>query len=228
MASLPANDNEPLPGSRKEAKEVGSKWYFTGKPCPHGHIVPRMTTNGACRTCAYERTAAYLADKWKTSEEWRIEKVRKERERRHKPGIIDFEREKGARRAREKRAKDPEYAEETRRRCRIYYAEVRKYDPVYKAKKVVHHRTRRARKIGSEGTHTLEDIAEQLKRQKYKCAECGVSVRKKGSRHVDHIMPLSLGGTNWPWNIQILCPTCNLSKGAKHPLEWAKTRGRLI
>ena len=39
----------------------------------------------------------------------------------------------------------------------------------------------------------------------------------KGKYHVDHRMPLSLGGSNYPDNLQLLCPTCNLSKSATHP-----------
>lgn len=226
MAPPPANSD--LPSTRSEAKETGSKWYFTGNPCPHGHVAPRMTTSGGCRTCAYARTAAYLSKKWEESSEWRIEKVAKERERRKRPENIEHEREKSARRAREKRLADPEYAEETRRRCRTYCAEVRKFDEVAKLKKITHHRTRRARKAGSEGHHTNDEISDLLAKQKYKCAECGVSVRKKGQRHVDHVMPLALGGSNWISNLQILCPTCNMSKGAKHPLDWAKSKGRLV
>lgn len=35
--------------------------------------------------------------------------------------------------------------------------------------------------------------------------------------HLDHIMPVSLGGTHTDDNVQLLCPPCNLRKGAKHP-----------
>jgi len=78
------------------------------------------------------------------------------------------------------------------------------------------------------GVHKPEDITEILKRQKFKCAECGVSVKDKKNRHVDHIMPLALGGSNWPTNLQILCPPCNLSKSAKHPIDFAQRKGRLL
>lgn len=43
--------------------------------------------------------------------------------------------------------------------------------------------------------------------------------------HMDHIIPLSLGGLNADENIQLLCPTCNMSKGSKHPDEWNALRG---
>jgi 5-methylcytosine-specific restriction endonuclease McrA len=40
--------------------------------------------------------------------------------------------------------------------------------------------------------------------------------------HLDHIMPLKLGGTNTDDNVQLLRAECNLKKGAKHPDEWKK------
>ena len=39
-----------LPTTREEAKKFGSKYYFTGQPCKHGHIAPRKT-KGACIEC---------------------------------------------------------------------------------------------------------------------------------------------------------------------------------
>ena len=43
-------DASTLPKSRAEAKATGSKYYFTGEPCKHGHIAPRKT-KGACVEC---------------------------------------------------------------------------------------------------------------------------------------------------------------------------------
>jgi len=40
--------------------------------------------------------------------------------------------------------------------------------------------------------------------------------------HIDHIMPLALGGTNTDDNVQLLRAECNLRKGAMHPDEWRK------
>jgi hypothetical protein len=44
-------DLAKLPATAKEAKESGAKYYFTGKACPQGHIVPRHTTSYGCVTC---------------------------------------------------------------------------------------------------------------------------------------------------------------------------------
>ena len=43
-------DTTNLPTTREEAKKSGSKYYFTGQPCKHGHIAPRKT-KGACTEC---------------------------------------------------------------------------------------------------------------------------------------------------------------------------------
>ena len=37
--------------SKEDAIEQGLIYYFTGKPCKHGHISERMVKGGSCRTC---------------------------------------------------------------------------------------------------------------------------------------------------------------------------------
>jgi len=93
-----------------------------------------------------------------------------------------------------------------------------------------HHRARRARKAGAEGSHTYSDINAILESQRGLCANCSVKLSMSGDDkyHVDHIQPLSKGGSNDKYNLQCLCPACNLSKGAKDPEAWAQERGKLI
>lgn len=85
---------------------------------------------------------------------------------------------------------------------------------------------RRARKKNVGGRHTGNQLKALLVTQKWKCANCRTSIRKK--RHVDHIQPIALGGSNDIKNIQLLCPRCNLAKRSKHPLVWARENGRLL
>ncbi|WP_281884191.1 HNH endonuclease [Paenibacillus sp. YYML68] len=57
-------------------------------------------------------------------------------------------------------------------------------------------------------------------RDKGRCQECGIDLTGLRSPfdqiHLDHIIPLDLGGTNDPTNFQLLCEKCNLFKGARH------------
>lgn len=86
--------------------------------------------------------------------------------------------------------------------------------------------TYRARKKNSEGRHTAEQIQSLLRLQKYQCVVCKKSIKNK--YHADHVMPLFLGGSNWIGNIQLLCPSCNHSKNAKHPIDFMQQRGFLL
>jgi 5-methylcytosine-specific restriction endonuclease McrA len=85
--------------------------------------------------------------------------------------------------------------------------------------------TRHVRKLQAEGTHAAADIQAQYERQKGRCYWCNVKVGN--TYDVDHIVPLSRGGTDWPENIVITCPSCNRSKGNKLPHEWVQG-GRLL
>lgn len=58
--------------------------------------------------------------------------------------------------------------------------------------------------------------------QKGLCACCGLPLGEK--YHLDHIMPLALGGTNTDDNVQLLRARCNISKGAKHPDDFMRMR----
>lgn len=85
-------------------------------------------------------------------------------------------------------------------------------------------RNRYARERGNGGTHTSADVSAQYKCQHGHCYWCGAKVawRKK---HVDHVTPVILGGSNGPENLVIACPPCNQSKSGKHPMDFA---GRLL
>ena len=85
---------------------------------------------------------------------------------------------------------------------------------------------RRAQKLQAGGTFTASDVTALRKLQQNKCAACQCCIEKR--YHVDHIEPLSRGGSNDKSNLQLLCPTCNLSKGARDPIAFMQSRGMLL
>lgn len=114
-----------------------------------------------------------------------------------------------------------------REKIAVRHADYRAANP---EKRAALDRNRRARVRSAEGKHTAADVRAIFTAQRGLCANCETKLFKSGKQimHIDHIMPLALGGSNWPSNLQCLCPACNLSKSAKHPAEWAKQQGRLI
>lgn len=60
------------------------------------------------------------------------------------------------------------------------------------------------------------------------CFDCGATVKRKPGHtaplfrmpvHVDHIVPVSRGGTSNVANLQATCGTCNMAKGADYGRE---------
>ena len=85
---------------------------------------------------------------------------------------------------------------------------------------------RRARKKANGGKLS-HDLSKALyARQKGRCACCKKLLGD--NYHLDHIVPLALGGANEDWNIQLLTATCNLNKGAKHPIDYIRSKGLLL
>ncbi len=65
-------NNNNLPKSAKEARASGSKYYFTQKPCKHGHVSKRLTKTSHCVVCA---SLKYHKRKQKLIEEFGEEKA---------------------------------------------------------------------------------------------------------------------------------------------------------
>lgn len=72
----------------------------------------------------------------------------------------------------------------------------------------------RIRKLEAEGSHTKTEW-ENLKRKYNNMCLCCKNFEPSIKLSEDHIVPLSLGGTDFISNIQPLCLTCNKIKGAK-------------
>lgn len=87
---------------------------------------------------------------------------------------------------------------------------------------------RRTRKTKAGGSFTVAEIEILYNKQRGKCAEPTCRKKLNHKYHRDHIIPVALGGSSNIHNIALLCESCNVKKGSKHPIEWAKLKGRLL
>jgi 5-methylcytosine-specific restriction endonuclease McrA len=103
---------------------------------------------------------------------------------------------------------------------------VDKWKSKNKGKVRVIRQNRRARIKACDGKLSFGLVDKLYKLQQGKCACCGVKL--DGKYHLDHIMPLALGGAHEDGNMQLLTPVCNLRKNAKHPIDYMQSKGFLI
>jgi 5-methylcytosine-specific restriction endonuclease McrA len=221
--------------SRAEAKALGLKRFFTGKPCKRGHVAERRVTNRACSVC---QAASYRED----SRRRRAADPEKYREKNRKWSAANLDtrrkwraanREKLRECQRKRNAANPEKQREHDRKWIAANREKnresqRKWYAKNPDKVRVNSRLRRARKQGAEGRHTAAAVADIFKMQRGRCAYFAKCGQKLVAYHIDHIVPLSKGGTNNPSNLQLTCPICNISKGAKDPIVYAQRIGLLL
>lgn len=117
--------------------------------------------------------------------------------------------EKKASYDRVRRKKNPEYFNEIQKEWAKRNPEkIRMMDRVNKAKR------------RSSGSLTSTEVSLIFSEQKGLCANPFCRIELGDDYHLDHIMPVRLGGKTCYENIQCLCVKCNMSKSGKHPHEW--------
>lgn len=221
--------------TRAQARAQGLKRYM-GSPCKYGHPGEKFA-DGSCVVCRLARNKAWaeanpekVKAKCRSYRERNIEKI--------KAWQAEYRVEWYAKNKEAKLAKDREYAkanpEVARKATRAWqkrnpekastYAQRWYSDPQNAA--TARHR-RRARKLDAGGTHTQVDLKRILTAQGHRCAYCRADLRKV-KRHLDHITPLARGGSNDRTNLQYLCAPCNLAKGSRDPIDFAREQGLLI
>ncbi len=126
-----------------------------------------------------------------------------------------------------KKARDRKYREEHAEEIKAYLRDYKRTNERYKAHSLEYNReysrahpernaqnfnNRRARKQQAGGSFTSKEWLELCIRYHYTCLCC--KRREPGiTLTVDHVIPLSKGGSNSIENIQPLCLECNLRKG---------------
>lgn len=231
--------------TRKEAIARGLKRYFTGKPCKNGHVDWRYVCDHSCAACMRAKVARQRKanpEKVKRHAEARKARYHSDPEFRAKriaetadwaSRNKEYVKERNRKRYLDKRddhlakckerwnikMNDPEFVQKERDRSKAR----RLANPEEKRSQV---RKRRAMLRGAEGSHNAKDIALILDRQGNKCVYCKSDITS--GYEVDHIQPISRGGSNWPPNLQCLCKDCNRSKWCKDPIDFAQEKGLLL
>lgn len=208
--------------TRAAAVANGETHYFTGMPCKHGHIAMRFVTSFGCVDCT---TARRLSDDKIALKDrvqrWRVENRDKRNAQASRWYASNREKAVGFTRrwqennpakvnAGKRRWSASEKGRESQVRWRLANPE-----------KVRATNGRRwARTQEAPGTFSDLDIRSMLTAQRHRCAapHCRIDISQNYS--VDHKMPLSRGGSNWPDNLQLLCASCNSSKRDRTMEEW--------
>lgn len=185
--------------ARARAKDAGFQFYSTHKPCKHGHISDRLVSSGDCVVCTRTRSLdRYYAnpEPFKKRANERYQKL---------PDRVKMDAARWAKTNRHK-------VLETSRRWA-------KDNP---DKRLAHEHRRRSRFLQSEGEWSPADIQTLLTSQQGQCSNPYCRRGIMDCYTVDHIIPLTRGGTNWPRNLQLLCAPCNSSKNTKTMDEWVE------
>jgi hypothetical protein len=61
---------------------------------------------------------------------------------------------------------------------------------------------------------------EKRRETKNECFYCGCELTRQTGHNLDHVLPRSRGGGEWPANIVLTCLECNNQKGDATPQEW--------
>jgi len=182
-------------------REYQQEWYEKnpGAKSEHG------------RTFATKHSAKIVARvaKWRRENPERVRATLKAdrvanrelyRERRQRPEFIVKKREAD----RLWNLANKEHASESKRRWRKNNPESAR----------IHSNRRRALKRSAPGTATVAQVQARIEYFGYKCWMCGAPWES-----IDHVKPLSKGGSHWPANLRPACISCNASKHAKWPFD---------
>lgn len=186
--------------SMTAARAAGMIRYFTGKSCKHGHVAERFVGNRQCVECGRRDNHRFYASNLDAQRTRCRENARANKEK-----------------IREHRKRNPE----------VWRRGSTKWAKKHPDRKRAVENRRRARQYAAGGNYTAVDIAELFKHQRGRCAYCPALLTKK-NRHIDHIQPVARAGTNDRSNLQLLCQPCNSSKGARDPIVFAQSIGRLL
>ncbi|WP_299726463.1 hypothetical protein [uncultured Endozoicomonas sp.] len=166
--------------SRAEAKSECLKFYFTGKPCKYGHIVKRYVSTGVCFECKRLR------------------------------GASDESKQK-------KKQYNLENAEAIKQYQKQYQAEnaeaIKQYKKQYRSEKPEVRLKGSAKRRGAYIASSLDDSWDEL--NEFCINEIGLHRNQLTEmtgieHHVDHIIPIALGGVHAYFNLRVIPASQNV------------------
>ena len=175
--------------------------------------------NSECKECKNDRDKKYHQEHREEHLLWSREYVRKNREK-----VRQYKHNYYIEHQDEVRAYNQIYRQEHRDEMSTYFHEyyLEHIDEVKmksqewsqtESGKLSHrnaNRRRKARMKNIEGDHSKEELLSALEFFDYKCAYSGEPLEEE--YHIDHIIPVSKGGTNYIWNIVPANSGPNISK----------------
>jgi 5-methylcytosine-specific restriction endonuclease McrA len=231
------------------ARASGAIRYFTGKPCRNGHIAERLVCDGHCIECKningkksaqrHPQTSALAKRRYRERNREKLRAAYADYCERKGDEVREQKRRYAARNILKERARskakfyrDKEKCIERNKRWKEnnrdkVNAIARRFRERHPLKGRMTAQNRRALRRGLKGKQTSQGIAELFRLQKNKCGYCRADLTKV-SFHIDHITPVSKGGSNERKNLQILCQPCNSRKHASDPIDFAQSLGMLL
>ena len=177
-----------LPKSVKQAKAVGSKHYYTGKPCARGHIAKRFTSTRKCLLCSN----FYCRGQYAANPEHNRKRVREWYAANQSAAIQRMQIWRNNNRDKSRAAS-------------------LRWSKNNAARVLANQNARRARLLRACPAWVCQDtIRKVYEERKQLSVDTGVA------HHVDHIIPLrgkNVCGLHVPWNLRIIPAADNIRKG---------------
>lgn len=185
----------------------------------------------ACKECAKQRARDWGRDNAEYASQKHKEYYAENKERVHKP-YSERNAERIAANKRDWRKRNPDkvkkHKSESQKRNRPAANErIKRHYEKYPERRKAQTMIRIARKKNAPGKYTGQDINRMHEQQEGMCFYCGIRIYPHIPKdmHVDHVIPLTKGGTNYPDNLVLACQHCNQSKNNHLLADWVKIRG---
>ena len=176
--------------SRKEAAQAALPVYFDGEFCKEGHLSERFTVSGQCCECVKERKENFVLLYGEEKFKEKIDKIKKKTKRRE-------------------------------RKTELYKEIIEDNTKLIENLKnrLVSHKSRNWQEGSTLEEVSPEQIIEIMEDQGFCCKACFEPFTAVGFQ-IEHIVPVNSFGSHSIRNIQLLCSSCNQSKGDKEYNYW--------